>query len=84
MRNYLSKYPLKKVLVTGHTDAVGSPEANEWFGAERAKNVTKYFVSQGIDKNKITSLSKGQTQPIATNATSEGRAKNRRIEIKIQ
>ncbi|MGB0891608.1 MAG: OmpA family protein [Flavobacteriaceae bacterium] len=84
LKNYLNKYPNKKIIVTGHTDAVGSAEANEWFGSERAKNVVKYFVSQGIEKNKFTSLSKGQTEPIATNATSEGRAKNRRIEIKIQ
>ena len=84
LKNYLDKYPSKKVHVTGHTDAVGSPEANEWFGAERAKNVVKYFASQGINKAKFTTQSKGQTAPIATNATSEGRAKNRRIEIKIQ
>ena len=84
LKNYLNKYPTKKVIITGHTDAVGSPEANNWFGAERAKNVIKYFASQGIEKTKFTSQSKGQTEPIATNATSEGRAKNRRIEIKIQ
>ena len=84
LKNYLDKYPNKKVIVTGHTDAVGSPEANDWFGAERAKNVIRYFISQGIGKDKFTSLSKGQTEPIATNSTSEGRAKNRRIEIKIQ
>lgn len=84
LKNYLEKYPNKTVIVTGHTDAVGSAEANEWFGAERAKNVVKYFASQGIDRNKFTTQSKGHTQPIATNATKEGRAKNRRIEIKIQ
>ena len=84
LKNYLTKYPTKSVLVTGHTDAVGSTEDNEWFGLERAKNVVKYFVSQGIDKTKFTTQSKGHTIPIATNTTFEGRAKNRRIEIKIQ
>lgn len=83
LKNYLLKYPNKKATITGHTDSVGDEIANDWFGMERAKNVKKYLVSQGISENKLTALSKGETAPIATNGTLEGRRKNRRIEIKV-
>lgn len=83
LKNYLNKYPTKKAIITGHTDSVGDNVANDWFGMERAKNVKKYLISQGISENKLTALSNGETQPIATNGTLEGRRKNRRIEINV-
>jgi outer membrane protein OmpA-like peptidoglycan-associated protein len=83
LRNYLNKYPGKTATITGHTDSVGDDIANDWFGMERAKNVRKYLVSQGIDASRLTALSKGENEPIDTNGTLEGRRKNRRIEIKV-
>lgn len=83
LKNYLVKYPTKKVMITGHTDSSGEAEANQWFGRERAKNVMEYFVSQGIDPSKMSISSKGESAPIATNATVEGRRLNRRIEINV-
>ncbi|MEM6684336.1 MAG: OmpA family protein [Bacteroidota bacterium] len=83
LKNYLVKNPTKKVEIIGHTDSSGDAEANMWFGKKRATSVMDYFVSQGIDANKLTISSKGETAPIATNATIEGRRLNRRIEINI-
>ncbi len=81
LKNYLNKYPNKKVQITGHTDDVGKEDANLWFGQQRANNVKKYLIAQGIEADKIIALSKGETSPIAPNDTDENRAKNRRIEI---
>lgn len=83
LKNYLAKHPDTHVEIIGHTDNNGDLEANEWIGQERAKSVMEYFVSQGIDATKLTISSKGETSPIATNATLEGRRLNRRIEINI-
>lgn len=83
LKNYLAKHPTKKVEIIGHTDSSGETEANMWFGKKRANSVMEYFVSQGIEAEKLTISSKGETAPIATNATVEGRRLNRRIEINI-
>ncbi|CAL2101470.1 OmpA-like domain-containing protein [Tenacibaculum sp. 190130A14a] len=82
-KSYLKKHPNKKLTITGHTDNVGEEQTNEWISLQRAKNVAKYFVQQGIDSLKITTLSKGELAPLADNNTPLGRAKNRRIEIVI-
>jgi len=83
LKNYLDKYPSKSATITGHTDSVGDDIANDWFGMERAKNVKNYLVSLGIVETRLEALSKGETSPIDTNNTLEGRRKNRRIEINI-
>lgn len=84
LKNYLSKYPTKNAEITGHTDSTGDWEANEWYGMERAKNVKSFLVYQGIDSNRLKASSKGEQVPVASNATIEGRRKNRRIEIKVE
>ncbi len=81
LKNYLNKYPDKKVEIIGHTDDVGGEEANLWYGQERANNVKTYFVSQGLSGEKIITSSRGETNPVVPNDTDENRAKNRRIEI---
>lgn len=83
LKNYLDKYPNKTASIIGHTDSVGDPVANDWYGMERAKNVKQYLESQGIESRRLIASSKGETDPIESNATLEGRRKNRRIEIKI-
>lgn len=83
LKNYLNKYPNKSANIVGHTDSVGDLEANDWYGMERAKNVKLYLVSQGISENRLVASSKGETEPIDSNGTLEGRRKNRRIEIKV-
>ena len=83
LKNYLNKYPNKLANIVGHTDSVGDLEANDWYGMERAKNVKRYLESQGIAENRLVATSKGETEPIDSNGTLEGRRKNRRIEIKV-
>ncbi|WP_299897398.1 OmpA family protein [uncultured Aquimarina sp.] len=83
LKSYLTKYPAKKVLITGHTDDIGDNKSNQYFGLKRAENVKKYFISQGISAEKLSSKSKGETDPIVPNDSEENRAKNRRIEITV-
>lgn len=83
LKNYLDKYPNKSVTIIGHTDDIGTDESNLWYGQQRSNNVKKYLISQGIPKDKIKALSKGESNPIALNDSEENRAKNRRIEITI-
>lgn len=73
----------ERVRLTGHTDNVDSEAFNQTLGMRRANIVKKYLVRKGVDQSKILVLSKGETQPIATNDTSAGRAKNRRTELEI-
>ena len=83
LKNYLDKYPEKEVVITGHTDNVGSDEANEWIGMQRARNVMEYLIKTGIPGEKLKIFSKGPHTPLESNNTLEGRRKNRRIEIKV-
>ncbi len=69
------------VLVAGHTDNVGTPEANLKLSDARAKAVLAALVQRGIPAARLTAQGFGQTQPIADNRTEEGRAKNRRVEL---
>ena len=73
----------ERVRLTGHTDNVDSESFNNALGARRANIVKNYLVSKGVNPAKIITLSKGESQPVATNATREGRAKNRRTELEI-
>lgn len=82
LKNYLKKYPNKKIYVEGHTDSVGTN--NYAFGLARANNVKDYLISQDISSAIIKATSKGEDAPIADNSTEQGRAKNRRIEITVK
>ena len=79
----LNKYPNSLVDVYGHTDAVGSDSYNQTLSENRARVVADYFISRGVTPARIRSTGFGKTQPIASNDTPEGRAANRRVEIKI-
>lgn len=71
------------VEVTGHTDSTGSAEFNQALSERRAATVATYIVNRGIDQQRILAFGRGLTQPIADNATPEGRALNRRVEIRL-
>lgn len=80
---WLEKYPDSKLIITGHTDLIGTPEYNMELGLKRAQVVTDFVLSQGINSNRILTQSMGETRPIAGYITEENRAKNRRVEISI-
>ena len=74
---------LEVVIAVGHTDSVGSNQYNQKLGARRAAAVKAYLVSKGVDANRVYTESTGQTDPIASNKTAEGRSKNRRVEVEV-
>ena len=72
------------MLIEGHTDNVGSRDANIRLSKERADAVRDYFISKGIAANRLTTVGIGPDQPIVSNDTPEGRAKNNRIQLRDQ
>lgn len=74
----------QKVVIEGHTDSNGDDAFNQRLSQERADSVRTYLVSKGVKAERITAVGKGESQPLATNASPEGRANNRRVEIIIQ
>lgn len=85
----LSNNPSIKVEIQGHTDSKGNDNYNKKLSQARAESVMKYLVKKGIKQNRVTAVGYGETRPIAKNANDdgsdneEGRALNRRIELKI-
>lgn len=71
------------MIAVGHTDSVGSNAYNDKLSLRRADAVKAYLVSKGLDQARLYTEGKGETQPIADNATDEGRAKNRRVTIEV-
>jgi outer membrane protein OmpA-like peptidoglycan-associated protein len=78
----LREEPDAKVEIGGHTDSIGMEEYNLDLSERRAKAVMEYLVSNGISPENLTALGYGEALPIAPNQTREGRAKNRRVELK--
>jgi OOP family OmpA-OmpF porin len=74
---------LEVIIAVGHTDSVGSDAYNQKLSVKRAESVKAYLVTKGIEKNRVYTEGKGEKQPVADNKTSEGRAKNRRVEIEV-
>jgi len=74
---------MKPIVVEGYTDSVGSDSANQKLSKDRAEAVRAYLVSKGVPSEKITSVGKGEANPVASNDTPDGRANNRRVEIVV-
>lgn len=74
---------LEVIIAVGHTDAIGTNAYNQKLGLRRAEAVKAYLVSKGIEKSRVYTDSKGESQPVATNKTAAGRAQNRRVELEV-
>jgi OOP family OmpA-OmpF porin len=74
---------LEVIIAVGHTDSVGADAYNQKLSVARSEAVKAYLVSKGVEKNRVYTEGKGEKQPVADNKTSEGRAKNRRVEIEV-
>ena len=74
---------LEVIIAVGHTDSVGTDAYNQKLSVARSEAVKAYLVSKGVEKNRIYTEGKGETSPVADNKTTEGRAKNRRVEVEV-
>ncbi len=78
------EYPQTTILVEGHTDGTGTEGYNQQLSERRAANVKNLLVQRGVPAYRINTLGCGESRPVATNATPEGRQMNRRVQISIQ
>lgn len=76
--------PGDSFVIEGHTDSQGSDQANLTLSQARAESVRAYLVSAGVSPDKVRAVGKGESQPVASNDSPEGRANNRRVEIIVQ
>jgi len=81
---FMNKHPEYKVTIIGHTDNKGSDAYNQKLSQKRAENVKNELIKRGVDSSRIKAIGEGETHPIATNETKEGRAQNRRIEAHLE
>ena len=79
----LTENPTLKIEISGHTDNVGKPSDNLSLSNNRAKSVVTYLIGKGIVSQRLVAKGYGETKPVAGNTTEEGRAKNRRTELKV-
>lgn len=79
----LSQYEKSYVDVLGHTDSTGSDSYNQSLSERRAASVANFLTNSGVQRERLATRGFGESQPVASNSTEEGRAANRRVEIKI-
>ncbi|UCC66415.1 MAG: OmpA family protein, partial [Deltaproteobacteria bacterium] len=79
----LKENPTVRVEIAGHTDITGPEAYNQGLSERRARAVMEYFISRGISADRLKAVGYGESSPIAKNETREGRAKNRRVEMRI-
>lgn len=79
----LKNNPGTNVIVAGHTDSSGDAAYNQSLSEKRANTVRNYLIGKGVDGSRLSARGYGETQPVASNNSSAGRAKNRRVELRI-
>ncbi len=83
-KKYFAKYPEKQLLVTGHTDSDGSDDSNQKLSERRANQTKTFLLKEGFKAAQIATDGKGETAPVASNDTDEGKVKNRRSTIRLK
>lgn len=79
----IAKYPTDHITITGHTDSTGSHVTNSELSTYRARAVETVLIGNGVKPEQVTTRGMGESQPISSNKTAAGRAKNRRVELMI-
>lgn len=82
--NNLVDYPNSQVIITGHTDNVGSATSNQTLSQQRAQAVANVLGNSGVANTRLRIVGRGESQPVASNATPSGQAQNRRVEIIVR
>ncbi|MDN5863924.1 MAG: OmpA family protein [Gammaproteobacteria bacterium] len=83
LAKFLNQHPQEQVKIIGYTDSIGSFEYNMKLSRQRARSVKSALVQRGVPATRMVTLGRGETHPIATNATEAGRQRNRRVEFII-
>src|SRR5690606_28319905 len=85
LADFMSQYPQTTTVVEGHTDSVGTDAYNQGLSERRANAVRDVLVNQyGVGADRVSSVGYGESRPVADNATAEGRAINRRVEVEVE
>lgn len=79
----MQEFPETQILIVGHTDAKGADSYNQDLSENRAESAAGYLIQQGIRASRITTMGKGEAEPVASNDTEAGRQQNRRVEVAI-
>lgn len=80
----LDEYKKTLVVVSGHTDSTGSDEYNQQLSERRAASVARYLDNEGVSTERMVVIGYGETRPVASNDTPQGRAQNRRVELTLE
>lgn len=83
LASVLNKYPDTDILIEGHTDADGTDEYNQTLSERRSKSVAAYLFQHNVGSSRITTIGYGESQPVASNETADGKQANRRVEVAI-
>ena len=81
--DFLKRNPNVEIEIAGHTDSKGSDEYNQRLSQGRTQAVVDYLISQGVNARRLVAMGYGESKPVDTNETEEGRAKNRRVEFTV-
>ncbi len=81
--NILNRYGKTQLVIVGHTDSVGSDQYNQQLSERRAGSVDQYLLNKAVVPQRLSAYGRGKTEPIASNATEQGRQQNRRVDITI-
>lgn len=84
LANSFKQFNQNTIEIVGYTDSTGARQHNMDLSLARAQSVATYLTSQGVDGSRLSSRGMGPDQPIATNATADGRAQNRRVEVNLK
>jgi outer membrane protein OmpA-like peptidoglycan-associated protein len=79
----IREYPNTELLIVGHTDSIGSDSYNQDLSQRRARSAATYLSRQGVNTQRIDTAGRGESEPVADNATNSGRSENRRVEVAI-
>jgi outer membrane protein OmpA-like peptidoglycan-associated protein len=81
--SFLNRYPQRSAVIEGYTDSVGTEDYNQGLSQRRADSVRSYLIAQGVASSRLDATGKGESHPVADNASAEGRQQNRRVEVII-